>query len=104
MKKLITIFTIMLGAGTFTGCMVSGGMVITPEPIVIGDPPRQKVAVKKKKHHNHRAAVRIPPGHMPSRGMCRIWYVDRPPGHQPPQGSCRSLSRRVPYNAVLVRG
>jgi hypothetical protein len=32
---------------------------------------------------------KIPPGHMPPPGMCRVWYDGRPPGHQPAPVSCR---------------
>lgn len=48
--------------------------------------------------------VRVPPGHLPPPGACRIWYPDRPPGHQPPPGDCRTLRHRVPPQAVLVYG
>ena len=47
---------------------------------------------------------RVPPGHLPPPGQCRIWYPDRPPGHQPPPGSCRKLRHQVPPGAVLVQG
>ncbi|MBX6392062.1 MAG: hypothetical protein IRY96_01205 [Burkholderiales bacterium] len=50
------------------------------------------------------ARVNVPPGHMPPPGQCRIWYPDRPPGQQPPSGDCRELGRRVPEDAVLIRG
>jgi hypothetical protein len=55
-----------------------------------------------KRHDRDHAQVRIPPGHLPPPGECRIWFPDRPPGHQPPPGDCRELSRRVPHGAVLV--
>jgi hypothetical protein len=47
--------------------------------------------------------VKVPPGHLPPPGECRIWYPDRPPGHQPPPGNCRELERRVPPGAWLIR-
>lgn len=55
--------------------------------------------------HRHPAEhVKIPPGHMPPRGECRIWFPERPPGQQPPPGNCRDLERRVPPDAILVHG
>ncbi|HET7394536.1 MAG TPA: hypothetical protein VFK25_12135, partial [Candidatus Binatia bacterium] len=51
----------------------------------------------KDDHH-----FRVPPGHMPSGGKCRIWYPDTPPGRQPPPGDCRTLSRQVPRGAYLI--
>ena len=50
------------------------------------------------------ASVKIPPGHLPPPGECRIWYPDRPPGHQPPPGDCYTLRYQVPPGAFLVRG
>ena len=46
----------------------------------------------------------IPPGHMPPRGECRIWFPDRPPGQQPPPGPCHILRHQVPHGARLVYG
>ena len=36
---------------------------------------------------------RIPPGHMPPPGACRVWYDGIPPGQQPPPMSCRDAER-----------
>jgi hypothetical protein len=58
----------------------------------------------KDRFHRPRTQVKVPPGHLPPPGECRIWFPDRPPGHQPPPGDCRELSRRVPHGAVLIEG
>lgn len=47
-------------------------------------------------------AVRVPPGHYPPPGECRIWYAGRPPGHQPPAGRCDRFVGRVPVGAFLL--
>lgn len=46
----------------------------------------------------------IPPGHMPARGECRIWYHGRAPGQQPAPGKCRNFRGKVPAGASLIRG
>jgi hypothetical protein len=48
--------------------------------------------------------LKIPQGHMPPPGKCRIWYPDLPPGHQPPAGECEDLQYHVPPGAWLIRG
>lgn len=35
-----------------------------------------------------RKAGKIPPGHLPPPGLCRVWYDGVPPGHQPRATSC----------------
>jgi hypothetical protein len=51
-----------------------------------------------------RQRVRVPPGHMPRPGYCRIWYPGVPPGHQPRPERCDRLFRLryLPPGAVIV--
>ena len=56
------------------------------------------------KRHTKKRLFKIPPGHMPPPGKCRIWYPGRPPGHQPPAGDCEVLEGYVPPGAWLIRG
>lgn len=46
--------------------------------------------------------IRVPPGHYPPRGACRVWYAGRPPGHQPSPVRCDRLYGRAPYGAFIL--
>lgn len=48
------------------------------------------------------ATLKIPPGHLPSPGMCRIWYPGTPPGRQPKAGSCSVLEPTAPAGSWVV--
>lgn len=47
---------------------------------------------------------RIPPGHFPPPGQCRVWNPELPPGQQSAPGACAELERRVPAGHYLVYG
>lgn len=49
---------------------------------------------------------RVPKGHLPPRGMCRVWIDGVPPGHQPAPTSCAQAERdRFRYsNARVIYG
>lgn len=51
-----------------------------------------------------RGPFRVPPGHYPPAGQCRIWQQGVPPGHQDPPGDCDRLERQVPPGALLIYG
>lgn len=62
----------------------------------------REVVVEKEVVYDE-PAPRIPAGHYPPPGECRIWYADRPAGHQPPPTRCDRI-RSVPRGASLIRG
>lgn len=45
---------------------------------------------------------RVPPGHMPPPGMCRVWYDGVPPGHQPAPTNCDAAAADAYYNGGRV--
>lgn len=47
---------------------------------------------------------RVPPGHYPPPGACRIWDPAVPPGRQAPPGDCDELERQVPGGSYLIVG
>jgi hypothetical protein len=54
-----------------------------------------------------RTRSRVPKGHLPPRGMCRVWIDGVPPGRQPAPTSCANAQRdRVQYgaNARVIYG
>ena len=46
--------------------------------------------------------ARIPPGHLPPRGMCRIWVDGVPPGGQEAPMNCQAALRNRPANARVI--
>jgi hypothetical protein len=48
------------------------------------------------------ATLGIPPGHLPSPGMCRVWVPGKPPGHQAQARSCSNIERTAPAGSWIV--
>jgi transcription termination factor Rho len=46
----------------------------------------------------------VPPGQMPSAGMCRVWIDGVPAGRQPAQTDCNTARRTAPANARILYG
>ncbi len=47
-------------------------------------------------------SLKIPPGHYPPPGMCRVWIPGRPPGHQPKATSCAAAMNSAPAGAWVI--
>src|SRR5918992_3357447 len=99
--KVPSTFAAALLASVLSGCAVHGGVTVDPIPPVYLD-TRGGYPGPRGVYPSSR--VKIPPGHMPPPGSCRIWFPDRPPGQQPPPGDCYELQHRIPPGAVFVRG
>jgi hypothetical protein len=52
-------------------------------------------------HEHGYTNLRIPEGHLPPPGECRVWHPGKPPGHQPPPVKCDRVG--VPHGAWLLR-
>jgi hypothetical protein len=47
---------------------------------------------------------KVPPGHRPPAGMCRIWINGVPPGRQPAPTDCQTAVRNQPPNSQIIWG
>jgi hypothetical protein len=49
-----------------------------------------------------RSQLRVPPGHLPRVGQCRVWFPGRPPGQQPRAGTCNGIERVSPPGSWIL--
>lgn len=57
-----------------------------------------------REHRGHYNSARVPAGHLPPPGSCRVWLRNRPAGHQPPPMSCREARRYANrYGGRVIR-
>lgn len=69
-------------------------------PIVIGAPaPSRAVVVSQRAEPR---VVKVPPGHFPAPGHCRLWYPGVPPGKQPPAVRCSELRNTAGSGAFIL--
>jgi hypothetical protein len=99
--KFVMFHGVFLFILLITGCAAPGSVVVEGEEgrVII-----ESGSGGGQYPQGPRGESKIPPGHMPPPGKCRIWYPDLPPGQQPPPGECRDLQYRVPPGAWLIRG
>jgi hypothetical protein len=70
-------------------------------PVVHTPPPRGSRVVVVSSDED-RSQLRVPPGHLPRAGECRVWFPGRPPGRQPRAGSCRGIERIAPAGSWIL--
>ena len=95
---------IVLGLLLLNACGTTRTVVHRPSgetgpPVVVVDTTDQD---KPTAPGQQDLAVKIPRGHFPSPGECRIWLPDTPPGRQPRPGDCGRLVQNVPAGAYLI--
>lgn len=59
---------------------------------------------EQRDRDSRRAGNKIPPGHLPPAGMCRIWIDGVPPGRQPAPTDCQTAVATKPANARVIWG
>jgi hypothetical protein len=90
---------------SLSGCARRGTVILeNEEGRVIIESKGEEFYSEEAESYYPSEVLKIPKGHMPPPGECRIWYPDRPPGHQPPPGDCEELQYQVPRGAWLIRG
>lgn len=86
-------FLVLLAAAIVVGCA----------PRIVPSPRRSAdVIVVPQEQGRGPKALRVPPGHYPPPGECRLWYAGRPPGHQPRPVPCGRLIGSVPHGAFVL--
>jgi hypothetical protein len=100
----IVLISIVLLLLTF-GCARRGTVIFESEEgrVIIESKGEESYSEDEEPYYPSEV-LKIPKGHMPPPGKCRIWYPDRPPGQQPPPGDCEELKYQVPRGAWLIRG
>jgi hypothetical protein len=48
------------------------------------------------------AALKIPPGHYPAAGQCRIWIDGTPPGQQEDPRECEGVFEDAPAGSIVL--
>jgi hypothetical protein len=77
-----------------------GTVVTACMPVVRHTPPPARVIVVS--NDEDRSQLRVPPGHYPRVGECRLWFPGRPPGHQPKSQGCRGIERIAPAGSWIL--
>ncbi len=62
----------------------------------------EQPAPEARRRPSTAATLGIPPGHLPSPGMCRVWVPGKPPGHQAKARSCSNIEHSAPAGSWIV--
>jgi hypothetical protein len=73
-------------------------------PTTVGGQVLGGVLGQDVERQERKSSDKIPPGHLPPRGMCRVWIEGVPPGHQPAPTDCQTAVATKPANARVIWG
>ena len=90
MRHFVAVFGVVMCAWLLSGC--------TSATLEYRLPPGDAAHTAPPPH----SSLKIPAGHLPPPGSCRIWFPGTPPGQQSPPGDCEVLARNVPSRAWLL--
>ena len=84
--------------------MVAAAMAILAATAckLVSTPPPEQPEPAPRRSPSTAATLGIPPGHLPSPGMCRVWVPGKPPGHQAKARSCSNIERSAPAGSWIV--
>lgn len=91
---LLSLANVLLIAGCTRVVMVPAPK---PEVVAVSDQERGR-----RNGDGVARALRVPPGHYPPPGQCRLWFEGRPPGRQPRPGRCEQFIGKVPAGAFIL--
>ena len=74
---------------------IAGSACVRPVVVSTAAPSRAVVVTQPR-------ALKVPPGHFPPPGRCRLWYPGRPPGKQPPATHCSELRNAGGSGAFIL--
>ena len=94
----------------FVGFAVDEPPGIEPRRVVLHHGcPRIRILTRQEHAHvivvsndEDRSRLRVPPGHYPRVGECRLWFPGRPPGQQPKSQGCRGIQRIAPAGSWIL--
>lgn len=83
------------------GCLTTLVSASACAPVIRSAPaPAARVIVVSD--DEDRSRLRVPPGHYPPVGQCRVWFPGRPPGHQPKPAACSRVERVAPAGSWIL--
>lgn len=97
------LLSLLCVTAALAGCTVVVADPPPGGPVVVIPPPEPPPAAVPRAVAATPRSLRVPPGHYPPPGHCRVWHPGRPPGHQPPPVRCDRVVAE-PGTFILYNG